>query len=146
SDPNTSVVERRSSMGMEIDGSPERLDALKIAEAQYAATSTIYGSNDPVEILSALADFTATPFVSTHLALIEDERQPNQLTVIASGDKNGLRPTRSLSKLDEYPAYETLSAVEVLNIADVDTDPFLVDAERARLKANAVQAMLIVPL
>lgn len=131
---------------MEIDGSPERLDALKIAEAQYAATSTIYGSNDPVEILSALADFTATPFVSTHLALIEDERQPNQLTVIASGDKNGLRPTRSLSKLDEYPAYETLSAVEVLNIADVDTDPFLVDAERARLKANAVQAMLIVPL
>ena len=133
-------------MGMEIDGTPERLDALKIAEAQYAATSTIYGSNDAVEILSALADFTAAPFATTHLALIEDERQPHLLTVIAVGDKDGLRAVHSVSRLDEYPAYETLGAVEVLNIADVDTDPFLVDAERANLKARGIQAMLVVPL
>ncbi len=49
-------------------------------------------------------------------------------------------------RLDEYPAYETLSAVEVLYIEDVTTDPFLTDTERERLTEGGIGAMLVIPL
>ncbi len=132
-------------MGMEINDSQGRLEALKIAESQYQASGTIYGSNDPVEILNALVSFTGLPFASVHLGLI-DESDPNTVNIIAFGDASGFKGLRSAARLDEYPAYETYGAVEVLNIEDVHTDPFLTDNERQNLVEQGVGAMLVIPL
>ncbi|MBE2269977.1 MAG: GAF domain-containing protein [Anaerolinea sp.] len=131
---------------MEIDDSQVRIEALKIAEAQYEASSTIYGSADPVEILSALVSFMGHPFWTVHLGLIEEDSNPPLLNVIAEGDAEGLRAQNRMARLNEYPAFETLAAVEVLNIADVTTDPFLTEHERKNLSARGIGAMLIIPL
>jgi GAF domain-containing protein len=128
-------------MGMEVD---ERRERVSLAEAQYAASSTIYGSNDPVEILDALVDFGAKSFASAHIGLIEPET--NLVQVIAVRDAQGIHSATAQRKLDEYPAYETLAAVEVLGIADVTSDPFLTDQERAMLQNQSVGAMLLIPL
>ena len=134
-------------MGMEIDDSNVvRIETLKIAEAQYQASGTIYGSTDPVEILNAIVSFTGIPFANVHLGLIDEENDPNTLNLLASGDAAGFREIRSSARLQDYPAYETLAAVEVLHIEDVTTDPFLTDSEREHLLSQNVAAMLVIPL
>ncbi len=128
-------------MGMEVD---ERRERVSLAEAQYAASSTIYGSSDPVEILDALVNFGGLSFASAHIGLIEEDT--TLLQIIAVRDEQGIHTASTQRKLEEYPAYETLAAVEVLGIADVATDPFLTDQERARLQTQGVGAMLLIPL
>ncbi len=49
---------------MEVD---ERREQLELAEAQHEASSTIFGSNDPVEILNALVSFGGKAFAEAHL-------------------------------------------------------------------------------
>lgn len=134
-------------MGMEIeDSNIVRIETLKIAEAQYQASGTIYGSTDPVEILNALVSFTGIPFANVHLGLIDEENDPNTINILATGDATGFRAARVPARLQDYPAYEALAAVEVLNIEDVTTDPFLTDAERESLIDQKVAAMLVIPL
>lgn len=124
---------------MEIDG-----ERLNLAESQYEASSTIYGSNDPVEILNALVNFGGKSFAEAHLALLDPETQI--LNVIAARDENGIHPAQGARRLDEYPAYETLSAVEVLYVPDVGADPFLTTQERALLVERGIGALLVIPL
>lgn len=131
---------------MEIDDSQGRLEALKLAESQYQASGTIYGSTDPVEILNAIVSFTGLPFASVHLGLVDEENDPNALNILAYGDANGFRAVNTIARLEEYPAYETLAAVEVLNIEDVTTDPFLTDSERQNLSRQGIGAMMVAPL
>ncbi len=128
-------------MGMEIDDQRERLT---LAEAQYQASSTIYGSSDPVEILNALINFGGKVFADAHLALLDRDTQI--LNVIAVRDAQGVHTAQIGRRLDEYPAYETLSAVESLYIPDVAADPFLNDQERASLQSRETSAMLVIPL
>lgn len=128
-------------MGVEID---ERHEQLSLAEAQHEASSTIYGSNDPVEILNALVNFGLKPFTEAHLALLDPET--SALNLIAARDADGLHAADGQRRLDEYPAYETLSAVEALYVQDADTDPFLTPTERARLQSGGTRALLVIPL
>ncbi len=128
-------------MGMEVDDRRERLN---LAESQYEASSTIYGTSDPVEILNAVVNFGGKAFAESHLALLDPDSPILNLIAVRDGD--GIRAAQGARRPDDYPAYETLSAIEVLHIADVDTDPFLTEAERARLEARGFGSMLIVPL
>jgi len=128
-------------MGMEIDDRRERLN---LAESQYEASSTIYGSSDPVEILNALVNFGGKPFAKAYLGLLDPETQV--LNIIATRDEDGLHATQETRRLSDYPAYETLSAVEVLSIPDVSADPFLTVQERAMVQARGYGAMLVIPL
>ena len=128
-------------MGVEIDDSQKRLT---VAQAQYAASSTIYGSNDPVEILDALIAFGGRPFAEAHMGLFDSETEILHIIVIR--DESGVKPTSFGRGLEEYPAYETLSAVEELYIADVLTDPFLTDQERELLQSRNISSMLVIPL
>lgn len=128
-------------MGMEVDDRRERLN---IAEAQYQASSTIYGTSDPVEILNAVVNFGGKAFAEAHLALLDADTQI--LNVIAIRDSEGIRATLAGRRSDDYPAYETLSAVEVLHIADTTTDPFLTEPERASLEGRGIGSMLVIPL
>ncbi len=122
----------------------DRREQLALAEAQYEASSTIYGSNDPVEILNALINFGAKAFSDAHLGLLDPETQV--LNIIAIRDSNGVHSAQGTRSLNEYPAHETLSAVEVLYVEDVESDPFLTESERASIKALNMSAMLIIPL
>ncbi len=56
-------------------------------------------------------------------------------------DARGLHAAQTQRRLDEYPAYETLSAVEALYVADVESDPFLMPPERARLEEQGIKAL-----
>ncbi|HVU09634.1 MAG TPA: GAF domain-containing protein [Phototrophicaceae bacterium] len=132
-------------MGMEVaHDADDRREQLALAEAQYEASSTIYGSNDPVEILNALINFGAKAFSDAHLGLLDPETQV--LNIIAIRDANGVHSAQATRSLNEYPAHETLSAVEVLYVEDVASDPFLTEPERASIKALNMSAMLIIPL
>ena len=128
-------------MGMEIDDRRERLN---LAESQYEASSTIYGSSDPVEILNALVNFGGKAFAEAHLGLLDPDTQI--LNIIATRDEDGLHSAQVARRLNDYPAYETLSAVEALNIPDVSADPFLTVQERAMVLARGYGAMLVIPL
>lgn len=129
-------------MGMEV--TDDRREQLSVAEAQYQASSTIYGTNDPVEILNAVVSFGGKAFAEGRLALLDPETQI--LNVIALRDSQGIRAVQLGRRLEDYPAYETLSAVEVLSVEDTASDPFLTDAERARLQSAGIGAMLVIPL
>jgi len=128
-------------MGMEIDDRRERLN---LAESQYEASSTIYGSSDPVEILNALVNFGGKSFAKAYLGLLDPETQI--LNIIATRDEDGLHATQETRRLNEYPAYETLSAVEVLSIENVSTDPFLTVQERTMMQSHGYGSMLVIPL
>lgn len=131
-------------MGIDIQEADERRDRLVLAEAQYEASSTIYGSNDPVAILNALINFGGKGFAEAHLGLIDPNN--GQLNVIAVRDETGVHAVEMTMRLDTYPAHETLSAVEVLAVADVTNDPFLMPPEREMLQARNIGAMLVIPL
>ncbi|MCC6803349.1 MAG: GAF domain-containing protein, partial [Anaerolineae bacterium] len=128
-------------MGMEVDDRRERLN---LAEAQYQASSTIYGTSDPVEILNAVVNFGGKAFAEAHLALLDPDTQI--LNSIAVRDGDGIRAAQGGRRPEDYPAFDTLSAVEVLHVADVETDPFLTNVERARAQANGIGALLVIPL
>jgi GAF domain-containing protein len=127
-------------------GALGHVDPQQLAEAQYEASSTIYGSNDPAEILSAMVAFSGTTFARAHLGLLDTDAAPPRLSILAEGDRDGLKVVSRSTALNNYPAHETLGAVEVLSIADVDSDPFLTDAERDRLRASGIRAALYIPL
>lgn len=131
-------------MGIEIEETPESYERLNLAEAQYEASSAIYGSSDPVTILNALINFGAKPFAEAQLGLIDPDGE--QVNVIAVRDAEGVHSAERTLAIAAYPAHETLSAVEVLSIPDVANDPFLMPPERAMLQERGVGAMLVIPL
>ncbi len=126
--------------------SGESAEILNLAQAQYDAAGTIYGSTNPAEILDALVSFIGASYRSALLGLIEDADAPLRLTVLAEYHDNRVTNTRHVIRLDDYPAYETFSAIEELNFQDVATDPFLNDAERERLTSQGIVSMLIIPM
>jgi GAF domain-containing protein len=123
-------------------GLPE--EERNLIQAQYEASGTIYGSNNVAEILEALLSITGSIYSFGHLALVEPDSE--MLRIVAEADPEGVRLTEQFRPLSDYPAYETLTAVEVLNIQNVSADTFLMDAERARLVEQNVGALLITPL
>lgn len=131
-------------MGIEIEDAPESYERLNLAEAQYEASSAIYGSSDPVAILNALINFGAKPFTAARLGLIDASGE--QVNVVAVRDAEGVHSAEQSFALATYPASDTLSAVEVLAIADVANDPFLTPPERTLLEARGTGAMLVIPL
>jgi GAF domain-containing protein len=118
----------------------------RLAEAQYAAASAIYGASDAPSILSAILIFGGKTYQSAHLAFIEPDVQPPMLRVVARRVGSAILAADELRPLDSYPAYEALGAVEYLHAANIEEDPFLTEAERARMRADGVVAMLLVPL
>lgn len=127
-------------------------DNLNLIEAQYAASGTIYGSDDPAEILAAIAVFADIPFQHADLGLLADtpelgEASPRTLiALIAQMDENGARSMEGQRKLGEYPAFDAIAAIEVLHIEDVLNDSFLEQTERQQLLKRGIRSMVILPL
>lgn len=131
-------------MGTELDDADAPRNAVTLSEAQYIASSTIYGSNDPVAILNALVDFGAKDFARAQLGLLDTRTR--KLSIMAVRDDDGVHSAFSVQPLDIYPAYETLSAIEALCVPDVATDPFLTPEERNKLQGRGIGALLAIPL
>ncbi len=128
---------------MEVDR-PENLQAL--AEAQHQASSTIYGSNDPATILDALINFGGKQFASARLGLLVPESEPPILNIIAQWSGERTQTVNLRQALTDFPAHETFAAVEVLDVPDVTTDPFLTENERELLRKQKIGALMVIPL
>lgn len=138
------------------------ISAAQIVEEQYLASSTIYRSQNANEILLALLQFARIPFRHASLGLIQSVDQEGVPTLGLEGEispdwtlqeittaENISETPISVSitrRLATYPAYDVLSALEILQVEDIDRDPFLTDAERARLHEAGVGGLILVPL
>lgn len=124
-------------------------DALSLVQAQYEATSAIYGSDDLVEIMASIHQFIGGGYPQFHLGMVAPHTGPSDnpsLTIVVEGDAAGIRAVERSANLADYPAYEALIALEALHIEDIHDDPFLNDAERAALAARRIRSLVIVPL
>lgn len=117
--------------------------ALELVQAQYEITSQIHGTDSPAEMLGAVVAFTEGRFARATLGLAHGDLL---LDIIAEADARGWRETYQQVDLRQYPAYETLSAVETFPIENVETARLLSDDEKARLQAQGIAAFVIVPL
>lgn len=126
--------------------SPPDLAVTRLAEAQYAAASAIYGSPDAASILSAIVVFGAKAYQDVHLALLEPDTSPSIMRVMAKRAGSAILPDDERRPLSSYPANEALSAIDYLYAGDIATDPFLTEDERAELRRQNMGAVLIVPL
>jgi GAF domain-containing protein len=120
-------------------------DPLQVLKAQYEASGTIYGSSDPAEILDALIEFGNLRFAYAHLALAHPQF-PDTFRVVAEHSGSITRSTLENRQFHDYPAWESLSAVELLSSEDVVRDPFFDAEERQRIIAQGFAAFVIVPL
>lgn len=116
-----------------------------LQQHQYQASSTIFGSYDPVEILEALVNFLAADFERAELGLVDVDNASSIriLAQLEGGDVHEVNFTRHLT---EYPASDAIAAIEVLAIPDVEADQFLEDEEKQHLLAQGVRAAIFAPL
>jgi GAF domain-containing protein len=125
---------------------------LSLIEAQFAASGTIYGSDDPAEILAAITAFADIPYRRADLGLLADapelgDASPRTpIALIAEIDSSGAHGIEKQRKLGEYPAFDAIAAIEVLHIEDVSSDTFLEAEEREHLLARGVRSMVVLPL
>lgn len=116
--------------------------ALELLQAQYEITSQIHGTDSAAEMLAAVYAFTGGRFARATMGLA----QGDLLDIIAEVDAKGWREAHYQADLRQYPAYETLSAVETFPIENVPIASLLSDEEKARLQERGVAAFVIVPL
>ncbi len=126
--------------------SRESNEILSLAQAQYEAAGTIFGSNDPAEILDALVSFTEQAYEEAQLCLLEDPTASPYVVLLAEYKNQRVNRTRARLLLNQFPASDTYSAIESLNVVDVNNDPFLEDDERQRLVDAGVQSLLVTPM
>lgn len=138
------------------------ISAAQIVEEQYLASSTIYRSQNANEILLALLQFARIPFRRASLSLLQSVDQEGIPTLGLEGEispdwtlqeitaaENTTETPTSVNitrRLASYPAYDVLSALEILQVEDIDRDPFLTDEERARLREAGIAGLILVPL
>lgn len=121
-------------------------DALTLVQAQYKTSGTIFGSDNPAEVLSGMSDFIDRRFANALLGLIDNPDTPTELHVLAEAGPDGVRRVDRMASLSDYPAHEGLAALEALAVEDVEKDAFLTDAERSRLQEQGIQALVVIPL
>lgn len=120
-------------------------DALSLVQSQYSASGTIFGSENTAEILKAIHSFTGNLYSHAHLGIVPDGDE-DHLLILAEAEGGVFQEVSRMVPLTDYPASDTLVALEALTVYDVDTEEFLMDEERQQLQADGVRSLLIVPL
>ncbi len=69
---------------------PSASDSVDLLQQQYQASSTIFGSHDPVESLEALVNFLAGGFARAELGLVDAE-DPALIQILAQMDGSAVR-------------------------------------------------------
>ncbi len=121
-------------------------DALSLVQAQYEVSGVIFSSENPVDVLRGFHRFTGDQFSSAHLAHAYGEQSPVTLQIVAEGSARALQTANRRASLNDYPAVDTLAALNMVYIPDLRTDTTLTDAERDGLRSRAVRAALVIPL
>jgi GAF domain-containing protein len=120
-------------------------ESSELLQRQYQASSTIYGSKDPVEILEALAAFLNAAYPEGQLALV-DLDDPSVVNVLAQIDATGAHVSNFQRPLADYPAADSVAAVDLLVIDDIETDIFLEPHEIETLREQGVKSLLMAPM
>ncbi len=114
-------------------------------QAQYEATSAVYVSSTLADMLAALYRFSGGSFARGQLILKPDSAASNW-RILAEVDAINARPADKPISPDEIPAFESLTSLESLIVEDVSTANQLNSAEKIRLAARNIGALVLVPL
>ncbi|NWF67915.1 MAG: GAF domain-containing protein [Chloroflexi bacterium] len=121
-------------------------DALGFVQAQYETTSRIYRTDNAVEMLDAIYTFCGRIYDTAHLAVLDRQFDPPLVHIIAENNGSAIRATDTRAPLYEYPAHESLAAIEALDVPDVLKNRFLKPQEKATLTQRGISSLLILPL
>jgi GAF domain-containing protein len=121
-------------------------ETLTFVQEQFEATSKLYSAKNNLEILEAIYKFAGTDYNHVQLGLVNGENQPWMVGVLGEINHGQITAVTRDVRLDSYPAWEALSALETLYIPEVKADEFLTPAERERLLAQGIHTLMIVPL
>ncbi len=124
---------------------PSANASVDLLQQQYHASSTIFGSHDPVEILEALTNFLSAGFMHAELGLVDPE-DTNVLQILAQVERGELKAVNFTRQISEYPASDAIAAIEVLVVPDVETDQFLEPEEKRRLIDQGVNSAIFAPM
>ncbi|MEL6151233.1 MAG: GAF domain-containing protein, partial [Chloroflexota bacterium] len=102
-------------------------DALDLIQAQYETSSRVFRAGNPVDILKAISDFAGGQFAQGELVTTGRD---GVTRVIARMDASGGQLSDEETNLDDYPASQTLSVLEALEVRDTEEDVFLSEEER----------------
>ncbi len=135
-DQLAAVIENR----ILLENANENLDLI---QSQYEVSSRVFRTNDLPQILRAVYDFAGGVFSSAHLATVTPD---NQVHIIAEADAATSRAVSRLAWLDDYPASQTLSVLEALEVRSVADDVFISEEERVRLQEQGIGSLVILPI
>ena len=121
-------------------------ETLDFVQQQFDATNKIYNAKSNPEILQAIYEFAGTSYDQAQLGLVEIDSLPPTVHVVGEINQGQTSATDHSVELGEYPAWETLSALETLHAPNVDTEEFLTEVERKQLHEQGVKGLVIVPL
>ncbi len=135
-DQLAAVIENR----ILLENANENLDLI---QSQYEVSSRVFRTHDLPQILQAVYDFAGGAYSHAHLATVAANEQVH---IVAEADADGSRAVSRLAKLADYPASQTLSVLEALEVRDVKDDVFISDAERASLLEAGIASFVILPI
>ncbi|MFN8376565.1 MAG: GAF domain-containing protein [Anaerolineae bacterium] len=121
-------------------------DALGFVQSQYEMTSKIYRTENPSEMLDAIYTFSGRAYDNAHLAIFDRDSQPPMMHIVAEASSGGVRAVDYMAPLSDYPAAESLAAMETFDVPDVGRNRYLRPQEKATLIGHGVGALLILPL
>jgi len=120
-------------------------ESAELLQLQYQVSSTIYGSQDPAEVLETLAGFIAGGYSYGEILLLEVS-QPDTFNVVAELNNGHVQAVVRSRSMRDLPASDALAAVELLSIPNVESDQFLDEEEKTRLREQGIGALLLAPL
>lgn len=118
-------------------------DALDLLRSQYDVTSRVFRSTDLPLILKAVFDFARGAFQKAELVARGNDGHMRRLAKIDGAE---LKATNEPVSLGDYPAYETLTALEALEVRDVAEDVFITAEERDQLLSQGVRSLILLPI
>ncbi len=118
-------------------------NALDLIQSQYETSSRVFRTADLSEILRAVYDFAGGIFDYAELVYTDATGVTRVVAVVRKGHH---ALADRVVQIDDYPASATLNVLEALEIRNVDEDVFISDAERARLQADEVKSLVILPI
>jgi GAF domain-containing protein len=125
--------------------------ALGLTHAQFEATSALYSSDTPAEMLNTLSKFFADYMTDAHIAIVNSESQAAglagiELHIPATVNQHVLDEMDHVIALDDYIGVDRLLSGEQIIALDIKSDPLLSEEERDVFMAQGYRAIILQPL
>ena len=117
--------------------------ALDLIQSQYEMSSRVFQSDDLAGMLRAIYEFAGGIHDRAEMVTTDTGGVTRLVAEVRDGDAQN---TSQVVDLDDYPAHQTLSVLEALEVRDVSDDAFISDEERSRLRAAGIGSLVILPI